>query len=416
MSKIQQIKIAEEWDNIEATLQDTRIWAFLNEKMPDMPAHIEYIFDLIFNINKKQEIEKLISSSEYTSIPKKDQIPRAEKTLADKYGTDEYATFRFFSEKFEGADRKIIDDYWKEVRDYCETFNEWYNNPRWYHYIGFLIYCGVPIITIFKCYYGKTKRDFVNSLIELIRENLNIILTPSGELLNKDKKRTPITYDNKNKERLRQILVLYNIEYIINRNKNNDNSYVIFPFDLFKLEKWDIEHIDSFTTNPLTDKEQQKEWIKTSISDLEELGVNIDAEFSQKINDFIDKKDSKITFDDIKLLISKLADEDTSLEENSKDAKNSIGNLTLLNADINRGYGNSIFPSKRKVITIRDSEGRFIPICTKNVFLKNIVNSGTGSISWKISDMENYKNDIVKTIKKFLIVETVGEEKNDSEI
>ena len=138
--------------------------------------------------------------------------------------------------------------------------------------------------------------------------------------------------------------------------------------------------------------------------------------YSQKINDFIDKKDSKITFDDIKLLISKLADEDTSLEENSKDAKNSIGNLTLLNADINRGYGNSIFPSKRKVITIRDSEGRFIPICTKNVFLKNIVNSGTGSISWKISDMENYKNDIVKTIKKFLIVETVGEEKNDSEI
>ena len=80
-----------------------------------------------------------------------------------------------------------------------------------------------------------------------------------------EKNGTPVVYDNKTKECLKQLLVLYNIEYIVQKNKDNDRSYVVFPFDLFKIEKWDIEHVDSFTTNPLTDKAQQKEWLKTAM-------------------------------------------------------------------------------------------------------------------------------------------------------
>lgn len=415
LSKIQQIRIAEEWDNIEAALQDRRLWAFLNEKLTDMPTHIEFIFNLIFSIEKDQKKDELLSSPDYASLPKNERLKKVEKSLEDAYGTDDYATFRFFSEKFECADRDIIKNYWNEVREYYETFYEWYNNPLWYHYIGFLIYCNESIITIYKNYKGKTKREFVDSLVELIRKKLNVVLTNSGDIEMNDKKRTPLDYD-KCKDRLRQILVLYNIEYIVRKNTNNDKSYIIFPFDLFKMEKWDIEHVDSFTTNPINDKEQQKEWIKTAISDLEELGVRIEENVKARLNDFILEKETKTTFDDIKLLISRLADEDTLIEENSKDIKNSIGNLTLLNADINRSYGYSIFPTKRKTITKRDSEGRFIPICTKNVFLKNFINGGTGSIAWKLSDMEAYKKNIIEVISKFLIVEPIKEEKNDSEI
>lgn len=412
LSEIQQIQIAKEWDQIEATLQDKRIWAFLNENIPDMPAHIEFIFNVIFNVEGKEEKKKLGENQECLSLKPKDREAWIKKKFEDKYGTDDYATFRFFSERFEKADRDAIKKQWDTVREYYETFNEWYNNPLWYHYIGFLIYCKEPIINIYEQYQGKTKRDFVSSLISLIQDKLKVTLTSSGDI---EKNGTPVVYDNKTKECLKQLLVLYNIEYIVQKNKDNDLSYVVFPFDLFKIEKWDIEHVDSFTTNPLTDKAQQKEWLETAIEDLDEIGINYktvdkitDLERTA-ITNFIDGTGTQSTFDEIKLIVSKLADEALTAEESSKDAKNSIGNLTLLNADINRSYGNSIFPSKRKIISERDAAGRFIPICTKNVFLKNFANGGSGTIAWQINDMDNYKKNIVSVIKKFLIEEIVEE-------
>lgn len=412
LSEIQQIQISKEWDEIEATFQDKRIWAFLNEDIPDMPAHIEYIFNVIFNVEGKEEKKKLGENQECLSLKPKDREAWIKKKFEDKYGTDDYATFRFFSERFEKADRDTIKKQWDTVREYYETFNEWYNNPLWYHYIGFLIYCKEPIINIYEQYQGKTKRDFVSSLISLIQDKLKVTLTSSGDI---EKNGTPVVYDNKTKECLKQLLVLYNIEYIVQKNKDNDISYVVFPFDLFKIEKWDIEHVDSFTTNPLTDKAQQKEWLEIALKDLDEIGI--DYKTVVKITDlertaitnFIDGTGTQSTFDEIKLIVSKLADEALTAEESSKDAKNSIGNLTLLNADINRSYGNSIFPSKRKIISERDAAGRFIPICTKNVFLKNFANGGSRTIAWQLNDMDNYKKNIVSVIKKFLIEEIVEE-------
>jgi hypothetical protein len=181
------------------------------------------------------------------------------------------------------------------------------------------------------------------------------------------------------------------------------------------MEKWDIEHIDSFTTNPLTDKEQQKEWTRTALKDLDEIGIKfenitkITLEESETIKNFIEGTGRQASFDEVKLIISKLADEDLTTTESSQDAKNSIGNLTLLNADINRSYGNSIFPSKRKTISERDANGQFIPICTKNVFLKNFANSGSGTIAWRFDDMETYKKNIISIIEKFFKKESVEE-------
>ena len=50
---------------------------------------------------------------------------------------------------------------------------------------------------------------------------------------------------------------------------NKKSDYIRFPFDKFKTESWDIEHIDSFTTNPLKDNEEQKEWVRVALKDLD---------------------------------------------------------------------------------------------------------------------------------------------------
>ncbi|MBQ3546539.1 MAG: DUF262 domain-containing protein [Lachnospiraceae bacterium] len=390
LSEIQQIQIAKEWDQIESVLQDKRVWAFLNSDVPNVPTHIEFIFDVIFKV----EVEK-------------EKLGKSE--FDEKYGTDEYASFRFFSEKFENATREKIKEQWAVVREYYETFIEWYNNPLLYHYIGFLIYCKEPIINIYNLYKDKNKSEFLESLIDTIRKKLKVTLTVSGEI---ERNGIPIIYDNKTKETLKQLLILYNIEYIVQKNKSNDKSYIIFPFDLFKSEKWDIEHVDSFTTNPLVDKSQQREWLKTAIDDLNVFGVDYEASNIltpleiQAIKSFLGEVDRDSSFDDIKSSVSKLAGEYLPSEEILKDIKNTIGNLTLLNADINRGYGNSIFPSKKKEITKKDAEGRFIPICTKNVFLKNFTGLNNTTINWSQDDMLKYRQNIIEVIKKFLIVES----------
>lgn len=180
---------------------------------------------------------------------------------------------------------------------------------------------------------------------------------------------------------------------------------------MFKSEKWDIEHVDSFTTNPLTEREQQKEWLKTALDDLKEYGIvysekeKISKSEADKIDGFLKDPETNVTFDEIKRIISKLAGEYLPTEEVKRDVKNTLGNLTLLNADINRGYGNSIFPSKKKRITKKDAEGRFIPICTKNVFLKNFIGVNNTSISWSETDMKQYRRNIISVLDKFLIRE-----------
>lgn len=423
ISKIQQIQIAKEWDQIEATLQNKRIWAFLNKDLPDMPAHIEFIFDVIFSVDGDIEKDQL-GKDEYIKIhgtqpnenvkkQRTEKVTLGEHKFAEKYGTDEYASFRFFSARFEKADRLIIEAEWDRVREYYETFIEWYNNPLWYHYIGFLIYCGEPITSIYKLYMNKTKAEFAENLISAIKDKLKVKLKVSGNGESKDIEFNgdPIIYASKTKDKLKHLLVLYNIEYIVQKNKDGGNGYILFPFDLFKSEKWDIEHVDSFTTNPLTEIEQQKEWLKTALDDLKEYGIvysekeKITDGEAAKIDSFLENPDSAVTFNEIKLIVSKLAGEYLPTEEIKKDVKNTIGNLTLLNADINRGYGNSIFPSKKKQITKKDAEGRFIPICTKNVFLKNFIGVNNTSVSWSEADMKQYRKNIVDVLDKFLIKE-----------
>ncbi|MBK8448727.1 MAG: hypothetical protein IPL42_01350 [Saprospiraceae bacterium] len=42
------------------------------------------------------------------------------------------------------------------------------------------------------------------------------------------------------------------------------------PYKSFKEEQWDVEHIDSFTENPLSDRPTQIEWLTTAMSDLQD--------------------------------------------------------------------------------------------------------------------------------------------------
>ena len=63
-----------------------------------------------------------------------------------------------------------------------------------------------------------------------------------------------------------------------------------------------------------------------------------------------------------------------------------------------------MFFAKQKKIKEFDKEGKFIPICTHNVFLK-YYSIGDGQISglfWETKDMDRHKESIKKMLKDYL--------------
>ena len=397
--KLRQQEIASEWDNIEYTLQNDEFWLFLHEKGYDRPTRIDFIFDLICN----------------------------QKTLGnfENIGTDDYKTFRYFYEYFK-SDSSNIEKCWKEVKKYFQTFKEWFDDLELYHYVGYLrcpIKDNEAVIDI-KELYSKwigTKDYFVGFLKRKIKERIK-------ECNDLD---TQYEFDGgPTKTTCKPLLLLHNIQTIVNQNSQlkSKEEYKLpvfykFPFHLFKNENWDVEHIDSNTTNGLESEKDRKEWLRYSV-----LGADLTGELKEKIKAFIKDDNNKMPFDSLCQEIEESNPSQTW--QNPEQDKNKIWNFVLLDAGTNRGYGNSLFPAKRRCVIGKDQGKKysidddlnvsmddgtiaFIPPVTKNVFLKYYNTSVDNLKEWSKSDAEAYKQNILDTLSEFGVKDSM--EKTNAE-
>lgn len=380
---LRQVEIAKEWDSIEYALQNDGVWYFLNNEGEDKPARIEYIFDMMYDSeHNRAEAEG-----------RKDEFDKL-------YGTDAYKTFRFFAYKFKDDTADAVKRYWEEVMGAFSAIREWYDDNKYYHYIGYLIACGVRIVDVYSMYHNAPKSAFLQRIKDSICEVIKDVkygVDERGEVY------VDLQY-GKDNNLIRRVLLLFNVEYIVKHSRQDEQGYMRFPFDLYKKMDWDIEHINSYTTNEISKGEAQVAWINTALGDMKSAGFDVEAkngDLYEKIEDFLRRPRSK-TFYELKAEIVRFVGEYDSGEDEA--TKNNIGNLTLLNADINRSYGNALFITKRGEIIVRDKMGSFIPICTKNVFLKYFDKEGSSKSVWSKGngDYDNYLKDMVATIEEFL--------------
>ena len=81
----------------------------------------------------------------------------------------------------------------------------------------------------------------------------------------------------------------------------------------------------------------------------------------------------------------------------------SISNLALLNSGDNAALNNSTFDVKRNIIVEMDKNGKYIPFCTKMVFLKYYTPSQYNQIHfWGEEDRKAYVNAINRTLENYL--------------
>jgi hypothetical protein len=291
----------------------------------------------------------------------------------EKDQNDNYSTFRYFNRKFKNKGGNLIKDNWDEVKKYHQRFIEWFNERDLYHKIGYLIAIdSITIKELFDESVSLTKTEFREYLDEKIKNNLKKVSLEN------------LQYGDKN---VKKVLLLYNILTML--NNKNDNSY--FPFDIYKNEKWDIEHITSVTdTIPLN----KIQWLNDAKMFIDEsIGGGHDLKIKADNCDCKNEEEFEILFKEIvKHFNSNLKDEDI----------NDISNLALLDSETNRGYKNAVFPLKRKTIIDREKEGTFIPICTKNVFLKYFNDYPPKISFWTQDDRDNYFLDLEKTLNGYL--------------
>ncbi|MDN5356592.1 MAG: hypothetical protein PWQ43_1536 [Rikenellaceae bacterium] len=345
--RLRQLEIASEWDRIEYSLQNDELWYFINKSENELSTRIEYIFNIIYWIAKEE----------------------GGKTFDEKYGKDEYSTFRFFSDKFKTNTKDEIDNNWKEIKRTFQTIDEWFLDRELYHKIGFLITAGEKITELLNNAKNRQKNDFKKLLDSKITEKV------------KYNKLEDLEY-GKDNLRIKNILLLHNILTMLS-NKNETSR---FPFDRFKKEKWDIEHIHAIATEVKVKPEAQKEWLENNFSKCEHHN---DDKLNLEIDEIV-KNNNPISDEDFQSIIEYVLGEED----------NSIRNLCLLDRGTNRSYKNDSFKNKRNKIIKNEKEGTFIPICTKNVFFKYYTPDPVQMTFWDDNDMRHYFENIKAILYK----------------
>lgn len=415
-------------------LTDAELIKALFLKKDNFKDNIDNDVNKISIANLWYEMEKDLNDDSFWYFLSKDNIPRNKRinlllVLNSKIKSINHVqNYNLFSEYYKKMKNSLYIDIWAEIKQIYYTLKEWYNNYEMYHYIGYLTNLDYNLKTLYEKYHTpreiviNSKNEKIKKLNKQIqRDNIKNIIRKELNLSEQlDLEIENITYG----KGVKKILLFLEIFSAIKANESSigklKNEIVYrFPFNLYINEQWDIEHISSQTENKFQKNDDKLIWLENHIKyyksnkdkfekiitklDTYECNFLLDI-INDTSNDLKDKLKENIEhiqdkWDCIFNAFTSGVEEQSQLDDNQK---NSIGNLVLLNSKINRSYKNAIFPVKRMVIIDESKKNTFIPVNTKNAFLKYYNANETGTLNeWDSDDYENYINYIYQKIKEF---------------
>jgi hypothetical protein len=296
---IYQLRIAQEWDRIENALQQDDFWHFIYNGATPPANRIEFLFD------------RLVDES----------FPEATRS------GDSYHAFHCYNKllkKEEGVDQTIKSEHeWKRVKQFFMMLEEWFHDRNLYHLTGLLIHLQVPITELRDEAQKLPKPAFDQFLRKRIFKELfhSEPIADEGETLESliAQKLSEMSYQS-SKPQLRSVLLLFNIATLF----ENDRSNIRFPFDSFKQEKWDIEHVSSVDSSKPQRPEDKRAWLQGVLDHYAE--ATQDENRRQRLtNVVLSNPFDTIGFDALYNEIIEL-----SGEKDSSEADDQLENLTLL--------------------------------------------------------------------------------------
>ena len=359
-------QIAFEWDKIEQSLNDDDFWYFISNEKKGIRPQIDFLLELRARQLKKKNL--------------------IDENILERDNLFSFLAINSYLSKNDGKDFfKKQKELWEEIVQIHDTLKTWYNDNELYHYIGFLIATAEN---------GRYIEDLISKIKGLkkseIKETILKDVKKVFEKVNLDE----LDY-TRDRKKIKNVLLFFNVFTMIQSKTESK-----FSFKQYKTNSWDIEHIHARATEQEVQKLKNKEKMISLLEDLKnQFGqIGYDAQIKE-IDEFIsknlkDKKDKEIDRDAFFDFFRKQTDICGDFDENN------LGNLTLLDYQTNRSYHNALFPIKRKIIIERDKGEVFIPVCTKNVFLKMYSKNVTNYMKWSNEDSEDYFNAIKETLEE----------------
>ncbi len=382
--QLRQLQIAHEWDTIERRLQEDDFWYFLTNAEREA-NRIEFVLNLC-----SERVKQTVPAWSEPSV------------------------FHVFAQLLALPGVNAWSE-WDHVRQQFLTVEEWFRDGTLYHLVGFLAsqeatepHRAIGNVSRM-AEKAESKRAFRRNLrAEIFARIFRVGRATEGlsgprlrEYLGGELAGLDYASD---KVQIRNVLLLFNLASLM-----ESKAHVYFPFSAYKTDRWDIEHIRSVQSRMPQRPDEQKRWLGNI---LEYLG----AEASETTPDDSPPEREEDRDDLVgtaqKLLATERFDteafgqffkriQDLYNPHQDLDVDNSIGNLTLLDLVTNRGYGNAIFPIKRKTIIALDRVGKFVPLCTKNVFLKYYSASVDRMLVWNKEDADTYATAICDCLARF---------------
>lgn len=358
--KKHQIKLGYEWDDIENTLRKPDFWRFINPSKSYL-NHIEFIFDLVATKYESKISFKI----------KKDDRLRAFYIFNELITKD----IKIYEDSKFGNSRDFL---WDEIKTYYRTFVEWYssideeNKYTYFHLIGFLLQIGQNIETIKQLAETNSKSQFIDELKGKIKSHF-------GEVDFNE-----IGYDD-NYDKAKKILLLFNVITTMNGGFNK------FSFD--RISSWSLEHIHAQQSEEITNEKDKRQLLEEQKKDF----------FIYKQEELLNEITELLALSEIdQTWFANLQQSIFHLSSDTDSTIHSIKNLALLTPSDNSSLNNAPFHRKRNKIKELDERGSFIPICTKNVFLKYYSKNVEQNVKWDKKDMEAYLEEMKMILNDYL--------------
>lgn len=370
---IRQFQIAHEWDQLEKALQADEFWYFISNQQGRAQNRIGLLFEL---------------------VAKSDG-------LDDEAEQDEHGIFHAYSRKLKvsGATSKE----WLRIKQTFMMLEEWFEDRTLYHIVGFLIHQGMDVTHICKLSLQTTKSAFERQLRREIfartisDEDLDSF-TPETLHMCISERLEELEY-GRHSSSIRSVLLLFNLATLLDSPRSN----LRFQFDSFKNGEWDIEHVRSIASSRPMRLHDQVSWLSLCAGYLEahklEDQVAQIKRLLKSIHVFIEQSKKAHSDQTFEALYTKLL---AFFQENDEaPTDHGICNLTLLDKGTNRSYKNAVFAVKRKALLALDQSGIFVPLCTRNVFLKCYSPQADNVMFWSKDDREAYQAEITRALAGF---------------
>jgi len=360
-----QLRIAYEWDQLEKGLQSNAFWYFLSNEKGLGQNRIGFLFELVARSNG----------------------------MGAHLKHDPYWVFHVFSDKLKTTDAATE---WLSVKQTFMSLEEWYEDRILFHIVGFLIQQNVDICELLKLSGTTTKRNFERELRERIFKHMigrSLGSLSEDELIAELSDKLDSLEYGRDSLKIRSFLLLFNLATLLENSRSN----LRFQFDSFKSESWDIEHVRSVASRRPERHHDRVEWLRNCLGYLKTQDATVDI--LAEIESFVELSQREALDSIFEPLYDKILAYFKEASEEAPD--NSISNLTLLDYKTNRSYKNAVFAVKRQRLLSLDQSGIFVPLCTRNVFLKCYSPQVDNVMFWSQEDREAYGQVILNTLVKF---------------